>query len=55
MREYKIAVVGATGVVGEMMRRVLEEKRLPISEYAFFASKKSAGKKNNLYEQRVRD
>lgn len=54
MKEYKIAVVGATGVVGEMMRRVLEEKRLPISEYVFFASKKSAGKKivfmNKEYE-----
>lgn len=54
MKEYKVAVVGATGVVGEMMRRVLEEKRLPISEYAFFASKKSAGKKiifmNKEYE-----
>ncbi len=54
MKEYKIAVVGATGVVGEMMRRVLEEKKLPIYEYAFFASKKSAGKKitfmNSEYE-----
>ena len=45
MRKYKIAVVGATGVVGEMMRKVLEEKKLPINEYAFFASAKSAGKK----------
>lgn len=45
MKKYKVAVVGATGVVGEMMRKVLEEKNLPISEYVFFASKKSAGKK----------
>ena len=44
MKQYKIAVVGATGVVGEMMRIVLEEKKLPISDYAFFSSKKSAGK-----------
>ena len=44
MKKYKIAVVGATGVVGETMRKVLEEKKLPISEYAFFASKKSEGK-----------
>ena len=54
MKEYKIAVVGATGVVGEMMRKVLEEKKLPISEYVFFASEKSAGKKimfmNEEYE-----
>ena len=45
MKKYKVAVVGATGVVGEMMRKVLEEKRLPINEYTFFASAKSAGKK----------
>ncbi len=56
MKQYKIAVVGATGVVGQMMRKVLEEKRLPVSEYVFFASKKSAGKKiifmNKEYEVR---
>mgnify|MGYP004622466045 FL=1 len=45
MRKYKVAVVGATGVVGEMMRKVLKEKKLPINKYAFFASAKSAGKK----------
>lgn len=45
MRKYKVAVVGATGVVGEMMRKVLEEKKLPVNEYAFFASAKSAGKR----------
>lgn len=48
MKEYRVAVVGATGVVGEMMRKVLEEKKLPISKYAFFASKKSSGKKINF-------
>lgn len=48
MKEYKVAVVGATGVVGMMMRKVLEEKRLPVSEYVFFASKKSAGTKLNF-------
>ena len=42
MKDYKIAVVGATGVVGRMMLKVLEEENLPIKEYKFFASKKSA-------------
>ena len=51
MKQYKIAVVGATGVVGEMMRKVLEEKKLPISEYVFFASKKSAGKKIHFMDK----
>ena len=38
MREYRLALVGATGLVGQTARKVLEEKKLPISEYAFFAS-----------------
>ena len=44
MKQYKLAVVGATGVVGQTARDVLEEKKLPISEYVFFSSKRSAGK-----------
>lgn len=43
MKSYKLALVGATGLVGRTAIQVLEEKNLPISEYAFFASKKSAG------------
>ena len=43
MKEYKLALVGATGVVGRIARKVLEEKKLPIKEYVFFASSKSAG------------
>ena len=45
MKKYKLALVGATGLVGITARKVLEEKKLPISEYKFFASKKTAGKK----------
>ena len=48
MKEYKLALVGATGLVGLTARKVLEEKKLPISDYAFFASKKSAGGKINF-------
>ena len=44
MQKYKLALIGATGVVGEITRKVLEEYNLPISEYKFFASSKSAGK-----------
>ena len=43
MHKYKLAIVGATGLVGRTALKVLEEKKLPISEYEFFASKKSAG------------
>jgi len=43
MKEYKLALVGATGLVGKTAIKIFEEKNLPISEYVFFASKKSAG------------
>ena len=43
MKKYKIAIVGATGLVGRTAIKVLEEKNLPIQEYALFASSKSAG------------
>ena len=44
MKEYKLAIVGATGLVGRSFIKVLEEHKLPIKEYGLFASKKSAGK-----------
>ncbi len=45
MKKYRIAVVGATGVVGRTFLKVLEERRLPAESYTLFASKKSAGSK----------
>ena len=45
MKKVKLAIVGATGLVGRTVLKVLEEKNLPISEYVLFASSKSAGKK----------
>lgn len=44
MKKFKIAVVGATGMVGRTFVKVLEERKLPIEEIYFFASSKSAGK-----------
>lgn len=43
MKQYRVAVVGATGMVGRKFLQVLEERRLPVSEYFLFASKRSAG------------
>lgn len=43
MKKIKLAVVGATGLVGRTALKVLEEYNLPISEYVFFASSRSAG------------
>jgi len=41
----KIALVGATGMVGTVMLKVLEERNLPITELIPVASARSAGKK----------
>lgn len=40
----RVAVVGATGMVGTVMLRVLEERKLPVTELIPVASEKSAGK-----------
>ena len=40
----KIAVVGATGLVGSKMLEVLNERKFPISELILVASEKSVGK-----------
>jgi aspartate-semialdehyde dehydrogenase len=40
----KVAVVGATGLVGTVMLKVLAERKLPISELLLVASEKSMGK-----------
>lgn len=45
MKEYVVAVVGATGAVGRMMIRVLEERNFPVKELRLFASPKSRGVK----------
>lgn len=45
MKKYRLAIVGATGLVGRTALKVLEEKNLPIEEYVLFASCKSAGSK----------
>ena len=41
----KVAVVGATGLVGTMMIKILEERNFPVSEFIPVASEKSVGKK----------
>ena len=40
---YTLALVGATGLVGRTVLKILEEKDLPVYEYVLFSSKKSAG------------
>ena len=41
----KIAVVGATGMVGAVMLKLLEERQFPLTELILVASERSVGKK----------
>lgn len=45
MAGKRVAILGATGVVGTQMRQCLEERNFPVSELVPLASAKSAGKK----------
>jgi aspartate-semialdehyde dehydrogenase len=45
MKKYNVAIVGATGAVGEQMRSILEERDFPVENMRYMASSRSAGKK----------
>ena len=47
----KLAVVGVTGMVGEVMRKVLEERNFKITEFIPVASERSVGKKVTFKNQ----
>ena len=45
MSEYRVAIVGATGLVGQEFVKVLEQRNFPMSSICLLASDRSAGKK----------
>ena len=42
-QKYNVAVAGATGVVGQEMIRILEERKFPVDKIKLLASERSAG------------
>jgi len=42
-KQYKVAVVGATGAVGEVMLSILAERKFPVSQLVALASSRSTG------------
>ena len=42
----RVAIVGATGQVGTVMRAILRERDFPVEEIRFFASSRSAGRRS---------
>jgi aspartate-semialdehyde dehydrogenase len=49
MKKYSMAVVGATGMVGQKMLQILEERDFPVSKLYLCASEKSAGKSQKAF------
>jgi len=52
-KQYKVAVVGATGAVGEVMLSILAERKFPVSEVVALASERSAGGSVKFGEQDI--
>ncbi|MEJ1961858.1 MAG: aspartate-semialdehyde dehydrogenase [Gammaproteobacteria bacterium] len=52
-RTFRVAIVGATGLVGETMIRVLEEREFPVSELYALASNRSIGKTVQFHRKEI--
>jgi aspartate-semialdehyde dehydrogenase len=50
-KNFKVGVVGATGMVGQTFMNILEERKFPMAELRPFASEASAGKKIHVQDQ----
>ena len=53
MKGYHIAVVGATGAVGQELLRVLERRNFPVANLRLISSARSAGKSVRFRDQSV--
>ena len=50
---YNVALVGATGIVGQEFLRILRSRPFPIRELRLLASKRSAGRRITVGEQEI--
>ncbi len=53
MKGHKVAIVGATGMVGQEFIRVLEQRNFPVESIELLASDRSAGKKLFFCHQEI--
>ncbi len=53
MKEYHIAIVGATGMVGQEFIKVLVQRDFPMKSVRLFASDRSAGKRLVVKEEEI--
>jgi len=50
---HNVAILGATGLVGETLVRILEERKFPVKELRLFASEHSAGTKVRFQDREI--
>ena len=53
MRECTVAILGATGAVGQEMRKLLEERNFPVGKLKLLASTRSVGKTETFRGERI--
>ena len=53
MKKLNIAILGATGAVGQEMLKVLQEYQIPVNELRLLASARSAGEKVRFHDREV--
>jgi len=53
MKGYRVAIVGATGLIGQEFIKVLEQRNFPIESISLLASDRSAGKKMFVAHQEI--
>jgi aspartate-semialdehyde dehydrogenase len=53
VRDYHVAIVGATGLVGQEFIRILLERRFPIASLCLLASDRSAGRKMRVGDREI--
>lgn len=53
MRGFKVGVVGATGLVGREMLKILEQRNFPISTLRLFASDRSVGRRMRVRGEEI--
>jgi aspartate-semialdehyde dehydrogenase len=54
MKKWNVAIVGATGAVGNEMIKILQERKFPVADLILLASERSAGKKLKYRDQEIK-
>ncbi len=53
MKQYKVAILGATGAVGQEMMKILAERKFPIGELHLLASEHSVGRELDFCGEKI--